>query len=84
MDDLLEQNIFDDDFVVFNNDIPYDSYIPENDLCYCCGMSHWGNACDKCDKLKIDIIAAKRHYELGIASKSEIALIKKKFKVIRK
>lgn len=47
-------------------------------------MSHWGNICDKCDKLKIDINTAKRHYELGIASKSEIALIKKKFKVIRK
>ena len=84
MDNLLEQNIFDNDFVVFNKDIPYDSYPPENDLCYCCGMSHWGNACNKCDKLKLNINAAKRHYELGIASKSEIALIKKKFKVIRK
>lgn len=41
MDDLLEQNIFDDGFIVFNNDIPYDSYPLENDLCYCCGMSHW-------------------------------------------
>ena len=41
MDDLLEQNIFDDDFIAFNNDIPYDSYPPENDLCYCCGMSYW-------------------------------------------
>ena len=35
MDDLLEQNIFDDSFIVFNNDIPYDSYPLENDLCYC-------------------------------------------------
>ena len=33
MDDLLEQNIFDDDFVVFNNDIPYDEFPPEIDLC---------------------------------------------------
>jgi len=40
MNDSLEQNIF-DDFVVFNNDIPYDSYPLENDLYYCCGMSHW-------------------------------------------
>lgn len=37
MDNLLEQNIFDDDFVVFNNDIPYDEFPPEIDLCYCCG-----------------------------------------------
>ena len=37
MDNLLEQNILDDDFVVFNNDIPYDSYPQEIDLCYCCG-----------------------------------------------
>ena len=59
MDNLLEQNIFDDDFVVFNNDIPY-------------------------DKRKININAAIRHYNLSIASKSEIALIKKKFKVIQK
>lgn len=36
MDNLLEQNIFDDDFVVFNNDIPYDEFPPEIDLCYCC------------------------------------------------
>ena len=32
MDDLLEQNIFDDDFIVFNNDIPYDSY-PLETIC---------------------------------------------------
>ena len=48
------------------------------------GMSYWGNMCDKYDKRKININAAIRHYNLGIASKSEIALIKKKFKVIRK
>ena len=47
-------------------------------------MSHWGNICDECDKRKININAAMRHYDLGIASKSEISLIKKKFKVIRK
>ena len=33
MYNLLEQNIFNDDFIVFNDDIPYDSYPPENDLC---------------------------------------------------
>ena len=32
MDNLLEQNIFDDDFVVFNNDIPYDEFQPEIDF----------------------------------------------------
>ena len=48
------------------------------------GMSHWGNICDKYDKLKININAAKRHYELGIASKSEIDFIKKRFKNVRK
>ena len=49
------------------------------------GMFHWGNMCDdKCDKHKININATIRHYNLGIASKSEIALIKKKFKVIQK
>ena len=47
------------------------------------GMSYWGNMCDKYDKRKININAAIRHYNLGIASKSEIALIKKKFKVIQ-
>ena len=48
------------------------------------GMSYWGNMCDKYDKRKININAAIRHYNLSIASKSEIALIKKKFKVIQK
>ena len=47
-------------------------------------MSHWGNICDKCDKLKININTAIRHYNRGIASKSEIALIKNKFKVTEK
>lgn len=84
MNDLLEQNIFDDGFIVFNNDIPYDSYPTRKRFVLLLRYVSLGNACDKCDKLKININAAKRHYDLGIASKSEIALIKKKFKVIRK
>ena len=84
MDDLLEQNIFDDDFVIFNDDIPYDEFPPEIDLCYYCGVSHLGNMCDKYDKRKININAAIRHYNRSIANKSEIDFIKKRFKIVRK
>lgn len=87
VNDILNTNIFDEDFFILKTEIPYDQFPSEEYCCYACGMEHWGGYrqgnkfCDNCDRIKTSKKAALRHYIIGDATPNEIKIVNKYYYV---